>query len=152
MSKVENSIWAIAEPIADECGVELIEVEFVKEGNEWFLRLYIDKPESMVELDDCENVSRRLSEQLDVKDPIEQAYRLEVSSPGIERPLKLDKDFLRFKGDKVRAKTFAPIDGQKEFVGLLGTVDSHSIEIIIDDKSIILPRKKVSRVNLEWEF
>ena len=98
MSKVEEIIWTMAQPLAEEYGVELVDVEYVKEGAEWYLRLYIDKENGAVELDDCENMSRTIGDLLDKKDPIEQAYRLEVSSPGIERPLKRMKDFVRFKG------------------------------------------------------
>lgn len=152
MSKVEETIWKLAEPVALECGVELVEVEYVKEGTEWFLRLYIDKEMTSVELDDCEAVSRKVSEILDKADPIEQAYRLEVSSPGIERPLKRLKDFERFKGEKVRARAFSPINGQKEFIGILGGADDDNIVLDIDGQEILLERKKISRVNLVWEF
>ncbi len=152
MNKIEEAVWTMAEPLAEQNGLELIEVEFVKEGSEWYLRLYLDKENGTVELDDCEKISRLVSDQLDKKDPIEQAYRLEVSSPGIERPLKRDKDFLRFKGEKVRAKVFMPINGQKEFVGELGEVDAQTIQIICDGESVSVPRDKVSKIHLEWEF
>ena len=152
MNKIEEAVWTMAEPLAEQNGLELIEVEFVKEGSEWYLRLYLYKENGTVELDDCEKISRLVSDQLDKKDPIEQAYRLEVSSPGIERPLKRDKDFLRFKGEKVRAKVFMPINGQKEFVGELGEVDAQTIQIICDGESVSVPRDKVSKIHLEWEF
>ena len=152
MNKIEGAVWTMAEPLAEQNGLELIEVEFVKEGSEWYLRLYLDKENGTVELDDCEKISRLVSDQLDKKDPIEQAYRLEVSSPGIERPLKRDKDFLRFKGEKVRAKVFMPINGQKEFVCELGEVDAQTIQIICDGESVSVPRDKVSKIHLEWEF
>ena len=152
MNKIEEAVWTMAEPLAEQNGLELIEVEFVKEGSEWYLRLYLDKENGTVELDDCEKISRLVSDQLDKKDPIEQAYRLEVSSPGIERPLKRDKDFLRFKGEKVRAKVIMPINGQKEFVGELGEVDAQTIQIICDGESVSVPRDKVSKIHLEWEF
>ncbi len=152
MNKIENMVWKMAEPLAEQNGLELIEVEFVKEGSEWYLRLYLDKEDGIVELDDCEKISRLVSEQLDKEDPIEQAYRLEVSSPGIERPLKRDKDFKRFKGEKVRAKVFVPINGQKEFVGELGDVDAQTIQIFCDGESLSIPRDKVSKIHLEWEF
>ena len=152
MNKIEEAVWTMAEPLAEQNGLELIEVEFVKEGSEWYLRLYLDKENGTVELDDCEKISRLVSDELDKKDPIEQAYRLEVSSPGIERPLKRDKDFLRFKGEKVRAKVFMPINGQKEFVGELGEVDAQTIQIICDGESVSVPRDKVSKIHLEWEF
>ncbi len=152
MSKVEEIIWTMAQPLAEEYGVELVDVEYVKEGAEWYLRLYIDKENGAVELDDCENMSRTIGDLLDKKDPIEQAYRLEVSSPGIERPLKRMKDFVRFKGEKVRVRTFSPIDGTKEFVGVLGEVDDNDLILMLDAVQKILPRDKISRVNLVWEF
>ena len=152
MNKVEDTIWAMAMPLAEANGLEVIEVEFVKEGSEWYLRLYLDKENGAVELDDCEKISRLLSDELDKVDPISQSYRLEVSSPGIERPLKRDKDFLRFQGEKVRIKLFSPIDGQKEFVGILGEVDEEIIHLSVDGQDVRLPREKVSKAHLEWAF
>lgn len=152
MNKVEDTIWAMAMPLAEANGLEVIEVEFVKEGSEWYLRLYLDKENGAVELDDCEKISRLLSDELDKVDPISQSYRLEVSSPGIERPLKRDKDFFRFRGEKVRIKLFSPIDGQKEFVGILGEVDEEIIHLSVDGQDVCLPREKVSKAHLEWAF
>ena len=149
---LEATIEEIVTKITDEHGFEMVDVEYVKEGAEWYLRLYIDKENGAVELDDCENMSRTIGDLLDKKDPIEQAYRLEVSSPGIERPLKRMKDFVRFKGEKVRVRTFSPIDGTKEFVGVLGEVDDNDLILMLDAVQKILPRDKISRVNLVWEF
>ena len=103
MGKIEDAVWKMAEPLVTENGLELIDVEYVKEGAEWYLRLFLDKNgENGVDLDDCELISRKFSDLLEMTDPIEQAYRLEVSSPGIERPLKRTKDFQRFCGEKVQ--------------------------------------------------
>ena len=121
MGKIEDTIWKMAEPVVLENGLELIDVEYVKEGAEWYLRLFLDKEgDEGVALDDCELISRKLSDLLETADPIAQAYRLEVSSPGIERPLKRTKDFQRFQGEKVQIKTFSDVEGKKQFIGILG--------------------------------
>ena len=136
-----------------ENGLELIDVEYVKEGAEWYLRLFLDKEgEDGVDLDDCELISRKLSDLLETADPITQAYRLEVSSPGIERPLKRTKDFQRFKGEKVQIKTFSDVAGKKQFIGILGETTEDTVMIEVEDVPIGIPRKKISKANLVWEF
>lgn len=153
MGKIEDAIWKMAEPLAAQNGLELIDVEYVKEGAEWYLRLFLDKEgDEGVDLDDCELISRSLSDILETEDPIEQAYRLEVSSPGIERPLKRTKDFIRFRGEKVQVKTFAEVEGRKQFIGILGEADDESVTLDVDGTAIIIPRKKISKANLVWEF
>ena len=113
----------LAQPIIDELGYELVDVEFVKEGANWYLRIYIDK-DGGVSIDDCEGVSRALEAKLDETDPIEQAYILEVSSPGIDRPLKKDADFVKFQGEIIDVKLYKPLDGKKQYQGkLLGLQD-----------------------------
>ena len=106
--KVEDLVTELVLPIVEKNSFELVDVEFVKEGANWFLRVYIDK-EGGITLDDCQIVSEELSVLLDEKDPINRRYFLEVSSPGIERPLKKDRDFERFKGSLVKVKTFNAI-------------------------------------------
>lgn len=153
MGKIEDTIWKIAAPLAAENGLELIDVEYVKEGAEWYLRLYLDKDtEEGVDLDDCELISRKLSDKLEEKDPIQQAYRLEVSSPGIERPLKRTKDFMRFIGEKILIKTFANFEGRKEFIGLLEAATEETITLDLDGTLVTIPREKISKANLVWEF
>lgn len=153
MGKIEDTIWKIAEPLVTERGLELIDVEYVKEGAEWYLRLFLDKEGNEgVDLDDCELVSRALSDVLEVKDPIEQAYRLEVSSPGIERPLKRMKDFQRFKGEKIQVKTFAEVEGKKQWIGILGETTEETVTLDVEGTMISIPRKKISKANLVWEF
>lgn len=152
MGKVEDSIWTIAEPIVQQNGMELIEVEFVKEGAEWFLRLFMDKEEGTVDLDDCEAVSRSLSDVLDASDPIEQEYRLEVSSPGIERPLRRLKDFIRFTGEKIQVKTFAEVQGKKKITGILKDASEEEIRVDADGEEIVIPMKQIAKANLVWEF
>lgn len=122
-SNTEKKVLPLLEPIVAERGLELVDLEFVKEGANWYLRVYIDK-EGGVSIDDCEAVSRALEAKLDEKDPIEQAYVLEVSSTGIDRPLKKDADFIRFQGEIIDVKLYKAVDGQKQFQGkLLGFND-----------------------------
>ncbi len=119
----EKKILPLLEPIVEEKGLDLVEVEFVKEGANWYLRIFIDK-DGGVTIDDCEDVSRQLEVKLDETDPIEQAYILEVSSPGIDRPLKKDKDFEKYKGEVIDVKLYQAVDGTKQFQGkLLGLED-----------------------------
>ena len=113
----EQKTEEILIPIVEEYGYELVDVEYVKEGGTWYLRAYIDKPGG-VSIDDCEAVSRRLSDLLDEKDYIEDSYIMEVSSPGLGRPLKKDKDFERSMGEEVEIRTYRMIDKQKEFSGI----------------------------------
>lgn len=156
--KVEDLVTELVLPIVEKNSFELVDVEFVKEGANWFLRVYIDK-EGGITLDDCQIVSEELSVLLDEKDPINRRYFLEVSSPGIERPLKKDRDFERFKGSLVKVKTFNAIDGKKSFEGeLVGLIDN---KIVIktdtgrtdDDKSVMeFDRDKVAMVRKTFKF
>jgi len=151
MSKTEELIWQLAEPLCEEEGLELVDVEFVKEG-EWYLRIFIDTlGEEKMGLDQCEVVSRKISKVLDETDPIVQAYRLEVSSPGIERPLKKDKDFLRFQGRKVKVRFFKPWNGAKELEGILGAVTA-DVLMLEGTENYEIPRTEISKVNLVWDF
>ena len=125
---VEQQTEILLEPILAEYGFELVDVEYVKEGSNWYLRVYIDKPGGIF-VDDCEVVSRRFSEVLDEKDYIEGSYIFEVSSPGLGRPLKKEKDFKRILDKEVEVRTYRAMDGEKEFIGFLREYDDHSITI-----------------------
>ena len=114
----EQKTEEILQPIVDANGFELVDVEYVKEGGTWYLRAYIDKPGGIT-VDDCELVSRAANDILDEKDFVEDSYVFEVSSPGLGRPLKKEKDFARSIGEEVEIRTFRPINRQKEFVGIL---------------------------------
>lgn len=118
-------------PITQKYGVEVYDVEYVKEGSDFYLRAYIDKPEG-VNITDCENVSRALSDALDVEDYIPDAYILEVSSPGLGRTLKKDRHLEKSLGKSVEIKTYKPLDGQKEFAGILKAYDRDSVTIMED--------------------
>ncbi len=146
--KIEDIVREITEPITYSLGMELVDIEYKKEGNSWFLRIFIDKPLGITH-DDCQAVSERLEELLDQKDPIPHSYILEVSSPGIERPLRKIEDYQKFRGHKVRAITFAPIGGQKEFIGELVGLEGHNVLIDIKGKQIALPLECIAKVRLE---
>jgi ribosome maturation factor RimP len=148
-------------PILTELGLELVDLEFKREGHSWFLRLFIDKPGG-VTLDDCAEVSREVSALLEVEDPIEAPYRLEVSSPGIDRPLKRPADFERFAGQMVKLRTRNLLDPdarghqRKTFVGeLCGLEDGSMIRLRQTDKrggEVTIPLAEIDRANLEPKF
>ncbi|KHF39742.1 ribosome maturation factor RimP [Halalkalibacter okhensis] len=139
MSKKVTEITSeLVTPILDELNLELVEVEFKKEGPNWFLRIFIDS-DTGVDLEDCGVVSEKLSEKLDELDPIQQAYFLEVSSPGAERPLKKEKDITKAVGKNVHVTTYEPVDGVKTFEGKLVHFDGEHLEVEVKVKT----RKKV---------
>ncbi len=138
-------------PIVEKYGVEIYDVEYVKEGSEWYLRAYIDKPEG-VNIIDCENVSRALSDALDKEDFIPEAYILEVSSPGLGRTLKKDKHLEKSIGEEVEIKLFKPIDKCKEFSGILERFDADSITISVEDKELVFQRSDIALIRLALDF
>lgn len=125
-TSISEIVSQMALPIAEEAGCELVDVEYVKEGGNWFLRVYIDKPGG-VALDDCEKVSRPLEKKIDETDPIPHAYYLEVSSPGLERPLKKPGDYIKAVGSPVEIKLFKSVGDRKRFEGELISCDGKSI-------------------------
>ena len=131
---IEQKTEEILIPIMEELGFELVDVEYVKEGSSWYLRAYIDKPGG-ININDCETVSRRLSDILDEKDFIDDAYIMEVSSPGLGRPLKKEKDFKRSLGMEVDIRTYRMIDRQKEFTGILTAYDEKTVTIELEDET-----------------
>lgn len=148
---VQQEITKLAAPVVETLNYELVDVEFIKEGTNWYLRIYIDKPGGIT-IDDCQAVSEQMSEILDKKDPIEQSYYLEVSSPGLERPLKTERDFIKYKGELVEVKVFQPIDGKKLFEGeLVGLIDN---KIVINDSGneIEFEKDKVAIVKRAIKF
>lgn len=155
MSKKENYEQKTEEillPITEEYGFELVDVEYVKEAGTWYLRAYIDKPGGIT-VDDCEAVSRKFSDVLDEKDYIEDTYIFEVSSPGLGRPLKKDKDFQRSLGEEVEIRTYRPIDRQKEFVGELKAYDKESVTIVYeDDTEQTFQRQEIALIRLALDF
>ena len=148
----EQKTEEILLPIVEEYGFELVDVEYVKEGSNWYLRAYIDKPGG-IGVNDCEVVSRRLSDILDEKDYIEDAYIFEVSSPGLGRPLKKEKDFQRSLGEEVEIRTYRAIEKQKEFTGILKEFDKESVTIAYEDDTIqTFLRSDIALIRLALDF
>ena len=152
-----GQVSGIALPILESLGMELVDIEFARAGRDSVLRLFIDK-EGGVNLDDCANVSRELSAILDVEDVIPGHYSLEVSSPGLDRPLKKPADYERFVGRLVKVRTFEALpddagNKRKTFIGLLvGLVDGNVAVKLSEGQSASIPLEKVAKANLEFEF
>lgn len=155
MSKVTETVEQLASPIVKEFGLELVDVEYVKEGSNWFLRVYIDKPTG-VDIEECAMVSERLSEKLDELDPISENYFLEVSSPGAERPLKKPSDFENAVGKHVHVKLYEPFEGEKVFEGTLKSYSEEELTIEVTIKTrkklFTLPTAKVAKARLAVIF
>lgn len=149
-NKIETLVEKIVSEIIQGSELELIDVEFVKEQN-WYLRVFIDK-EAGLELEDCQFVSEKLEQQLDELDPIKESYFLEVSSPGLDRPLKRTEDYQRHLGDMVEVHTYAPIDGNKMFIGKLLGFQDNTISIETDKQTLSLPSHQVSQIRLHIDF
>ncbi|MFL8709228.1 ribosome maturation factor RimP [Clostridioides sp. GD02377] len=149
---LEATIEEIVTKITDEHGFEMIDVEYVKEAGEYYLRVYIDKEEG-ISLNECELVSRELSPILDEKDPIKENYFLEVSSPGLDRALKKDRDFVRYQGRDVDLKLYKALNGCKQFEGeLIGLTEDNNIKIIVNSEEMEFNRKDVAIVRLAIKF
>ena len=148
----EKQTEELLEPIVAEQGFELVDVEYVKEAGNWYLRAYIDKPGGIT-VDDCEVVSRRFSDILDEKDFIDEAYILEVSSPGLGRPLKKEKDFARSLGEEVEVRTYRAIDRQKEFIGILKDYDKDTVTIEYEDgETMTFDKADIALIRLAFDF
>lgn len=151
---ISERVRDLAEPVIEAEGMELVDVEYQREGARWVLRLYIDKPGG-VGLDDCQTVSRLVDKLLDVEDPIAPSYSLEVSSPGLERPLKKREHFEQFAGRQVEIRTFGPIGEppRKNFKGrLLGIGEGDAIQVEIDGKTFDVPLDKVAKAHLALDL
>ncbi len=148
----EQKTETLLEPIITRLGFELVDVEYVKEGGQWYLRAYIDKPGGIT-VDDCEAVSREFSDILDEKDYIEDSYIFEVSSPGLGRPLKKEKDFKRSLGEEVEVRTYRAIDHQKEFIGILDGYDKDTVTIAYEDgEKQTFEKKEIALIRLTFDF
>ena len=148
----EQRTEELISPIIEQYQFELVDVEYVKEGGTWYLRAYIDKPGGIT-VDDCEVVSRALSDLLDKHDFIEDAYVLEVSSPGLGRPLKKEKDFARSIGEEVDVRTFRAISHQKEFTGILRDYDKEKIVLEMEDQELLeIARADIALIRLSFDF
>ena len=147
-SRVEKHLL----PLMEEHGFELVDVEYVKEAGTWYLRAYIDK-EGGITVDDCEIISRKLGEWLDEKDFIEDSYILEVSSPGLGRPLKKDKDFERSIGKEVDIRLYKALNKQKDFNGTLQSYNKETVTITIEDGTeLVINRPEIALIRLAFDF
>ena len=139
-------------PILEELNLELVDVEYVKEGSSYYLRAYIDK-EGGITVDDCETVSRRMSGLLDEQDYIEESYIFEVSSPGLGRPLKKEKDYARSMGKQLEIRTYRAINKEKEFYGILKKYDSDTVTIELEDETeLTFERQQIALIRLAFDF
>lgn len=150
--RVEEIVTELVKPIVDTHSFELVDVEFIKEGANWYLRIYIDKQNGIM-IDDCQAVSEELSDKLDKEDPIEQSYFLEVSSPGLERPLKKERDFEKYRGETVEVKLFEAVEGKKVFEGeLIGLIDNKVVINSGKNVEMVFDREKVALVKRVIKF
>ena len=149
--KVTEQVAAFAEPVVQEHGCELWDVEYVREGSEYFLRLYIDK-EGGVDIDDCEAISRAMDPILDEKDPVPGSYHFEVCSAGLERALKRPGDFERFMGSPITVKLYRPYNGLKELPCVLRGYDSGKLTVESGKETITFEKSQVALVRLRVEF
>ena len=148
-SNTVSAVRAIAEPIAQRLGLEIWDIRFLKEGTGWFLRIFIDK-DGGVGIDDCVEMSRALNDPLDEADLIEQAYCLEVSSPGVERELVRSEHFQKYLGAPVKLKTIRPVDGKREFSGVLEDYDNGLATVRLEDGSgLTLSKKEAAWIKLD---
>ncbi len=150
-SDYEKKTTEFVLPILEKKGFELYDVEYVKEGSDYYLRIFIDK-EGGITINDCVDVTREMNEILDREDYIKDAFIFEVSSPGLDRPLKKDKDFDRNIGKQVEIKTFKPFDKQKEFTGILKSHDETSVTIEFEDGDFTFLKKDLSMIRLAIDF
>ena len=151
MAKVTDTVAALAAPFVEAAGCSLWDVEYVKEAGEWFLRVYIDK-EGGVSIDDCEAVSRPLSDALDEADPIEGSYTFEVSSAGADRVLKKPEHFAQFQGQEVEVKLYRPRDGRKDYVGVLSAYQDGAVTLQVGDAPLEFAKQEIALVRLYPRF
>ncbi len=148
---IEQKAEALLQPITEACGFEIVDVEYVKEGSERILRAYIDKPGG-IKIEDCETVSRSFSDALDAENLIDEAYTLEVSSPGLLRPLRKDKDFARNMGKELELHLFKDENGAKDFMGTLQAYDAETVTLQIEDSALSFRRENISLLRPYIDF
>jgi len=149
-NRIEELVENLVVSMLDNTNIELVDVEYVKE-RDWYLRVFLDK-DGGIEIEDCQWLSEQLENKLDELDPIKDSYYLEVSSPGLDRALKKDKDFSRHIGDMIEINTYAPINGQKVLVGKLSGLVDNNIQIDVDGIEMTIPKDKAAQVRLHLEF
>ena len=150
--KVTELVASIAQPIVEQHGCQLWDVEYVREGSDYFLRIYLDKLEGSVDINDCEAVSRAMDPILDEKDPIQGSYHFEVCSAGLERTLKRPSDFERFMGSAITVKLYRPRNGLKEIPCVLEGYDNGKVTVTAGKETITFEKSEVALVRLRVEF
>ena len=148
---IAGTVRDLVAPVADEFGFMLWDVEYVKEGADMILRITIDKPEG-IDIEDCEKMARAIDPIIDEADPIEVSYKMEVSSPGIERALTRPEHFEACMGEKIEVKLYAPMDGKKQIVGILTAADEKSITVTVDEADIVLEKSAVPKVSTAFDW
>lgn len=149
-NEIEDYCTKLVTPIIEENSFELVDVEYVKEGADYYLRVYADK-EGGINIDDCVLISRALEKKLDEEDKIDGAYILEVSSPGLTRPLKKENDFKRSIGKKVDIKLYNKINGLKQFTAELKAYSEQDITVLLNDEEMLINKKDISMIRLAFE-
>ena len=150
-NRVVQQVMQLIEPILNEMDVELVDVEFLSVRSKWVLRIFVDEQDGIT-LDRCAQVSKEIGTLIDMKDIVEHEYVLEVSSPGLNRPLKKVKDFIWATGKKVTLKTVSPVNGRRKFTGILKSFNEGALAIQTDNDVFSLPLKNVEKANLVYEF
>ena len=148
---IAGTVRDLVSPVADELGYMLWDVEYVKEGAEMILRITIDKPEG-VDIEDCEKMARAIDPIIDEADPIEVSYKMEVSSPGIERALTRPEHFAACMGEKIEVKLYAPVDGKKQIVGILFAADEKTVTVKVDEAEVVLEKSAVAKVSTVFDW
>jgi len=151
MGQSLKHLWDLFEPVVNGMGYELIEIEYQPNPKYGVLRLFIDK-ESGIQVEDCSAVSRQISAVIDVEDPVSGKFNLEVSSPGMDRPLRRAEDFQQFSGEVVKIKTSMPFEGQRNFKGLLKGLEEDLVIVECDDKEVRLPITAIDKARLVPDF
>ncbi|HBX23773.1 MAG TPA: ribosome maturation factor RimP [Desulfotomaculum sp.] len=150
-NKVATAVEELIAPGLDDMGIELVDIQYIKEAGHWFVRIFIDQP-SGIGLEDCQRVSQYVDPLLDEHDLVPHAYTLEVSSPGIERPLKKLADYERFAGRQISLNTFVPVEGRRKFKGVLMEASNQSVTLEAEGNNIVIPMEQVASARLIAEF
>jgi len=152
LKRIVNEVFLLAEPLLHEFGMEIVDVEFLSESGRWILRVFIDK-ENGVTVDDCASVSRELGDLIDAKNIIDYRYVLEISSPGLNRPLRKESDFMRSIGKMVKLKMSRPINKRRSFTGRLANVREGMISLSVDGNNLVeLPLNEIDKARVKYEF
>lgn len=150
-SSITQSVEEMVEPVLSSENLELVDVQYLKEGKNWYLRIFIDKPGG-VTVDDCQKASSAIGDLIEIEDVINSNYILEVSSPGLDRPLKKEKDFLRYKGRKIQATTFSPINDQRNFKGVITGFQEGRLELETQCGQVNISLDNLAKARLEIEI